>query len=52
MLKKSDLTIQKNTQGAYVISAFLNGYLVSHQFHYYTKKEAIRLFLEQQEGKK
>jgi hypothetical protein len=47
MLKKSDLTIHKNRTGGYVISAIIDGYLITRQFYYYTKKEATRLFMEE-----
>ena len=38
------MTITKNIQGAYVISAIVRGYLVTRTYFYYTKAEAIQLF--------
>lgn len=40
------MTIEKTFQGAWKISAIINGYLVTRQYMGYTKKEAIRLFKE------
>lgn len=45
MLKKSDLTIDRTFQGAWRISAIVGGYYETKQFFFYTKAEAIRLFL-------
>ena len=45
MIRHADLSISKNTQGAWVVSAIVGGYLMTRQFYYYTKKEAARLFL-------
>ena len=38
------MIIEKNIYGAYVISDIINGYRVSKQYYYYTKKEAINKF--------
>lgn len=40
------MTIERTFQGAYKISAIVNGYLVSKQFLGYTKREAIQAFKE------
>jgi len=40
------MTIERTFQGAYRISAIVNGYLVSKQYMGYTKKEAIQAFKE------
>ena len=40
------MTIERTFQGAYRISAVVNGYLVSKQYMGYTKKEAIQAFKE------
>lgn len=40
------MTIERTFQGAYKISAIVNGYLVSKQFLGYTKREAIQAFRE------
>ncbi len=50
MIRHADLSINKNTQGAYVISAIVGGYLMTRQFYYYTKREAARLFLLEANG--
>lgn len=47
MLRRADLTITKNAYGAYVISALVDGYLMTRQFYFYTKREATRLFLQE-----
>jgi hypothetical protein len=38
------MTIEKTFQGAYRISAIVNGYLVTRQYMGYTKKQAIEAF--------
>jgi len=38
------MNIEKNIYGAYVISKDVNGILITRQYYYYTKKEAIKLF--------
>jgi len=40
------MTIEKTFQGAWKISTMHNGYLVTMQYFYYTKKEAIAQFRE------
>ena len=40
------MSIEKTFQGAYKISALVNGYLVSKQYMGYTKREAIQAFKE------
>ena len=45
MTRRADISINKNTEGAYVISAIVSGYLMTRIFYYYTKREAARLFL-------
>jgi hypothetical protein len=40
------MTIERTFQGAYRISAIVDGYLVTRQFFGYTKKEAIAAFKE------
>jgi hypothetical protein len=45
MIRAADISINKNTEGAYVISAIVGGYLMTRVFYYYTKREAARLFL-------
>lgn len=50
MITREDLTIQTNKNGGYEITAIVNGYLMTRQFFYYTKKEAARLFLLEANG--
>ncbi len=40
------MSIEKTFQGAYKISANINGYLVTRQYMGYTKREAIQAFKE------
>jgi hypothetical protein len=41
------MTIEKTYQGAWRISAIIDGYLVTKQYFGYTKKEALTLFKEE-----
>lgn len=41
------MTIERTFQGAYRISAIVNGYLVSKQYIGYTKREAIQAFKQE-----
>lgn len=50
MLRAADINAEKNTKGAWVLSAIVGGYLMTRQFYYYTKKEATRLFLDEANG--
>lgn len=38
------MIIERNYQGAWVISDIIGGYRVARQYYGYTKREAIRLF--------
>lgn len=38
------MTIEKNREGAYVISDIVSGYLVTRSYYGYTKRESVRLF--------
>lgn len=38
------MTIERNHEGAYVISDIIAGYLVTKRYYGYTKREAIRMF--------
>jgi hypothetical protein len=38
------MSIERTFQGAYKISAIVNGYLVTKQYMGYTKREAIQAF--------
>lgn len=44
------MTIERNHHGAYVITAIINGYLVTRQYYGYTKRDAIREFKTMMEG--
>jgi hypothetical protein len=41
---KLEVTIERTIQGAWRISAIVNGYLMTRQYFFYTKGEAIREF--------
>jgi hypothetical protein len=41
------VSIDKNHEGAYVISDIVSGYLVTRRYYGYTKREALRLFKEE-----
>lgn len=41
------MTIERNHEGAYVISDIVKGYLVTMRYYGYTKREAIRLFRQE-----
>lgn len=41
------MTIEKTFQGAYRISALVNGYLVTRQYMGYTKREAVQAFKQE-----
>lgn len=38
------MTIERTCQGAYKISAMIDGYLVTKQYMGYTKREALQAF--------
>ena len=38
------MTVEKNREGAYVISDIVSGYLVTRSYYGYTKRESVRLF--------
>lgn len=44
------MTIRKTFQNAWEISAIVDGFLVTKQYFYYTKKEAITLFKQEYLG--
>jgi hypothetical protein len=52
MIRNANLTIEKNETGGLVITALVNGYLMTRHFYYYPKKEAARLFLLEANGNK
>lgn len=41
------MTVERNYEGAYVISDIINGYLVTKRYYGYTKKQAVKLFREE-----
>jgi hypothetical protein len=52
MIRNANLTIEKNETGGLVITALVNGYLMTRHFYYYSKKEAAGLFLLEANGNK
>lgn len=44
------MTIEKNSEGAWVISDLVGGYFVTQRYYFYTKREAIKLFREYVRG--
>jgi hypothetical protein len=38
------MSIYKNTNGAWVISELVGGYLVTKHYYFYSKREAVALF--------
>ena len=38
------MSVERNYEGAYVISDIVNGYLVTKRYYGYTKREAVALF--------
>ena len=44
MLKTSELTVDRNSEGAWRISAVVSGYLETRRFYGYTKAQAVQLF--------
>ena len=40
------MIVEKNYEGAWVISDIVRGYRVAHRYYGYTKREAVRLFKE------
>lgn len=41
------MTIEKNNEGAWVVSDIVNGYRVARRYYYYSKREAVRLFKQE-----
>jgi len=46
-MSEYSIEIERTFQGAWRISAMIDGYLVSKQYMGYTKKEAVALFQQQ-----
>ena len=44
------MSIERNFEGAYVVSDIIGGYLVVRRYYGYTKKEAIALFKSEMKG--
>ena len=42
--REREMTIEKNREGAYVISDIVSGYLVTRSYYGYAKRDAVRLF--------
>jgi len=47
MIRRVDLTIDKNSEGAWLISALVGGYLITRRYYFHTKREAVDLFLSE-----
>jgi hypothetical protein len=45
MLKRSELSVEKSTEGAWRIFALVNGQLQSRRYYGYTKQEAVARYL-------
>jgi hypothetical protein len=45
MLTAKELSIDKNSEGAWRISAVVSGYLETRRYYGYTKREAVALYL-------
>ena len=52
MESESNMIIEKNQYGAYVISDIVKGYWIHQQYYFHTKKEAIKLFRKFRKEKK
>jgi hypothetical protein len=44
------MTAQKNSEGAWIVSDIIGGYLVTRTYYYYSKREAIALFKRENRG--
>lgn len=42
------MTIDKTSEGAWRISAIIDGYLVTRRYYFYSRKEAIKRFKTEQ----
>jgi hypothetical protein len=38
------MTIERNYEGAWVVSDIVGGYLVTRRYYYYSKREALAMF--------
>jgi hypothetical protein len=47
MIDKSELTIDRNSEGAWRVSAIVDGYLVTRRYYDYSRRQAVELFLEE-----
>ena len=46
------MIIDKNNEGAWRISDIIDGYWVTKVYYFYTKKEAIKMFRKDKNGKR
>ena len=51
-LERIKMIIDKNKEGAWRISDIVAGYWVTKVYYFYTKKEAIKMFRKDKNGKK
>jgi hypothetical protein len=49
-ISREDLSIDKNSEGAWRISAVVDDYLETRRYYGYDQDEAIRRFLEDMQG--
>jgi len=45
------MLIERNYEGAWIISDYVAGYFITRRYYGYTKREAIRLFANEMKGK-
>lgn len=46
------MLIERNYEGAWIISDIVAGYFITRRYYGYTKREAIRLFKMEMKGKR
>jgi len=45
--ERDNMIVEKNREGAWVVSDIVGGYWVTRRYYYYTKREAVRLFRQE-----
>ena len=50
MITKNELTIDRNSEGAWRVSAVVGGYLETRRYYGHTKATAVYLFLDEMNG--
>ena len=46
-MRKSDITIERTSEGALRLYALVNGYLETRSYYDYSKREALELFINE-----